>query len=119
MGEMHDTPYGRLGRAFGEAAKAERRHAVTSSSPDIESLIAAAQKRNDFAIADVPPGRTFEDWHEQAAVDRRDLLDALVPVYEAAKAVVVTRKPIRNGLVPSTLDRKLFALRSALGEPNA
>lgn len=97
---------------------------MTSPSPDIESLIAAFDKRhrkNEMHLEAWPDICMAHQNSEPWPCPDRLLLDALVPVYEAARRLRAEPDDDFDGqfvdyLVPHD---DVAALRAALGEPNA
>ena len=85
---------------------------TTIDSPDIESLIAAGRERHQPNLS--IPARCIEDDDRWPCPDRL-LIDALVPVYEAAKALWDPW----DEPDATPLTARYAALRDALGEPNA
>lgn len=79
---------------------------MTSPSPDIPRLIAAARERHAAIGIHLPDG-TYDDDDRECVYDREDwpcpdrlLIDALVPVYEAAKqadAALQSEDGLRHG----------------------
>lgn len=96
---------------------------MTTPSPDIKSLIAAGEWL-DQARTIVEPSVSWDRWLRAGPAHVTALLaslDALVPVYEAAKRLRAEPDDDFDGqfieyLVPAD---DVAALRAALGEPNA